>query len=114
MTAEKTKPKKVSAKKEISKRKPQNLPPCALEKPFWKSKKFIAYMTAEIGWKAVLFMMIYLREVSFEEAPVMLTIILVSGFVQVTFIGGQAALDKYVRVAQIIHGNKQPQKESPK
>ena len=114
MTKPATKPKKTSPRKAPSKAVPSRLPPCALEKPFWKSKKFIAYMTAEVGWKAVLFAMIYLREVSFQEAPAMLTIILVSGFVQVTFIGGQAALDKYVRVAQIIHGNENLHKESSK
>jgi hypothetical protein len=91
---------------------PHLLPPCALEKPFWKSKKFIAYMTAEIGWKAALFMMIYLHASSFQEATAMLTIIFVSGFVQVTFIGGQAALDKYVRVAQVMHGVEQSEKET--
>ena len=63
-----------------------------------KSKKFIAYLIADVGWKACILFMLYSHADKFagSSATVMLTMVLVSGFVQVGYILGQAALDKYV------------------
>jgi hypothetical protein len=67
-----------------------------------KSKKFIAYLIADVGWKACILYMLYSHADKFagSSASVMLTMVLVSGFVQVGYILGQAALDKYVSMAQ--------------
>jgi len=70
------------------------------EKSHLQSKKFVAYLVAEVLWKAVMVLLI----VTWTEGwamGVMLTVVIVAGFIEATFIGGQAALDKYVRVAEI-------------
>ena len=65
-----------------------------------KSKKFIAYIIADMGWKLCILYMLYSHAEKFagSSASVMLTMVLVSGFVQVGYILGQAALDKYVNM----------------
>ncbi len=75
-----------------------------VEKSPLASKKFLAYLLAELTWKALLgLMLIVFREEVTDVGVwawwVMLTIVIVAGFVEVGFIGGQAWLDKYVRVA---------------
>ena len=64
------------------------------------SKKFLAYMVADLGWKIVLGFLIY-QNCTGDSLVLMLSIVIVSGFVQVGYILGQAALDRYVRVAEI-------------
>ena len=77
-----------------------------LERSPLSSKKFIAYLLAELSWKVIIIVMLVTwKEEIVAVGPwawwVMLTIVLVAGFVEVGFIGGQAWLDKYVRVAKI-------------
>ena len=66
-----------------------------------KSKKFIAYLIAEAGWKIGFFYMLYIYQDKIEHYSfmVLVTLIIVSGFIQVGYILGQAALDKYLHVA---------------
>lgn len=64
------------------------------------SKKFIAYLVADFGWKLLMAWLIYLN-CEGGTLTALLAMIIVSGFVQSGYILGQAALDKYVRVAQI-------------
>ncbi len=64
------------------------------------SKKFIAYVCAEFGWKAILVLFV-LYDVDWW---IVLVTVIVSGFVQVGYIGGQAWLDRYVRVARMSLG----------
>ena len=64
------------------------------------SKKFLAYLLADVGWKVILGAMIY-KYTEGEGLIVMMSVILVSGFVQTGFILGQSALDRYTRVAEI-------------
>jgi hypothetical protein len=82
------------------------------EKSPLKSKKFIAYLLAEITWKIVLISALWggkdvmLARTDLEGgAPgmwwFMFTVVIVAGFIEAGFIGGQAWLDKYVRVAKI-------------
>jgi len=76
------------------------------EKAPLQSKKFVAYLLAEITWKILLgFMLVTFKDeitgVGVWAWWTMLTIVIVAGFVEVGFIGGQAWLDKYVRVAEI-------------
>ena len=63
-----------------------------------QSKKFLAYLLADIGWKVCILTMLYQHADKFtgSTASIMLTLIIVSGFVQVGYILGQAALDKFV------------------
>lgn len=78
----------------------------AFEKKPLSSKKFIAFLVSGVLWKVICIILI----VFFGGSPGLLgnlfTIILVSGFVDVTYIGGQAALDHYVRTAEILAGKK--------
>ena len=65
-----------------------------------KSKKFIAYSFAEISWKLIIvfFMIKVADKLDHYSFGIMMTLIIVSGFVQVGYILGQAALDKYLHV----------------
>ena len=83
---------------------PQPPPRRHFEKSPLESKKFIAFLVAEITWKIVFVIMIFELTNGMAKALMLATVIIV-GFLEVTFIGGQAALDKYVRVAEItMHG----------
>jgi len=72
-----------------------------MEKLPLKSKKFLAYLIAEAGWKIAMFYLLYVYQDKIEHYSFMtlLTLIIVSGFIQVGYILGQAALDKYTHVA---------------
>lgn len=66
-----------------------------------KSKKFLAYLIADIGWKAVIFyMLMHLQsKLDPEELTFLLTVVITSGIIQIGYILGQAALDKYINAA---------------
>jgi hypothetical protein len=69
-----------------------------------QSKKFCAYLISELGWKFILLWLLYDLRSKFDHYSfvVIITLIIVSGFIQVGYILGQAALDKYVITAQNI------------
>lgn len=71
-----------------------------MEKLPLSSKKFLAYLVADIGWKIILGILIY-KNCEGENQLLLLSIVCISGFVQTGYILGQAALDRYVRIAQI-------------
>jgi len=81
-------------------RKSDSLPHYELKSAL-QSKKFIAYLIADIGWKIILGLIIYLQRDGLDSFTLMLSIVVVAGFVQVGFILGQASLDRFVRVAEI-------------
>lgn len=66
-----------------------------------KSKKFVAYLIAELGWKITIFYMLmtYKDKIDHYSFMLLVTLFIVSGFIQVGYILGQAALDKYTHVA---------------
>ena len=70
-----------------------------MDKKPLQSKKFIAYLIADIGWKIALFYMLFQSKSSYNQYNfiIILTLMIVSGFIQVGYILGQAALDKYTR-----------------
>ncbi len=72
-----------------------------LDKTPMKSKKFIAYMTSEAGWKLLLFYLLYQLQGKLDHYSlvILMTIVITSGFIQIGYILGQAALDKYVNAA---------------
>ena len=67
-----------------------------------KSKKFIAYLIAEFGWKIILFWILIDLKSKFDHYSfiVVITLVIVSGFIQVGYILGQAALDKYTQLSE--------------
>lgn len=84
-----------------------------------QSKKFLAYLLAEATWKLILAITLWTtKDVLIARADIdgggvglwafMLAIVLVAGFIEAGFILGQAALDKYVRVASIAAGRDDP------
>jgi hypothetical protein len=77
-----------------------------LEKNPLHSKKFVAYLIASILWKAILIVALFVFSEQLKEATMagwwfMVSTVIVAGFVDVGYIGGQAWLDRYVRVAHI-------------
>ena len=64
------------------------------------SKKFLAYLIADLGWKIILGVLIY-KNCEGHNQLLLLSIVCISGFVQTGYILGQAALDRYVRIAEI-------------
>ncbi len=72
-----------------------------IDKTPMKSKKFIAYMTSEFGWKAILFYLLYHLQGKLDHYSLvmLMTVVITSGFIQIGYILGQAALDKYVNAA---------------
>lgn len=79
-----------------------------------KSKKFIAYLVSDFGWKIIiLYMLMHLKsKLSPEELTLLLTIVITSGIIQIGYILGQAALDKYINAAVEIFDNEDNKKES--
>jgi len=66
-----------------------------------QSKKFMAYLIAEVSWKCILLyvLMSYKSKIDHFAFMVILSIVVTSGFLQIGYILGQAALDKYTAVA---------------
>lgn len=75
----------------------------SFEKSPLRSKKFIAFLIADIGWTAILAAMLVMfrGDLSTLGWGLMMAVITVKGFVQVGMLLGQASLDKFVRVAKI-------------
>ena len=83
-----------------------------------KSKEFLAYIIADIGWKILMFYVIWEYQTKIEHYAfmVLVTMIVTSGFIQIGYILGQAALDKYTHVAVSAlerDGDKPPSKPTP-
>lgn len=75
------------------------------EKPALKSKKFIAFLLVSVGFFAMMGMMIWLHEVkTLAENTAFMVLVITQGFLATGYILGQAALDKYIRVAKIARG----------
>jgi hypothetical protein len=69
----------------------------SIEKAPLQSKKFIAYLISNLGSKALMFWMVYSQESDF----ILTTVVTAAAFIDIGYILGQAALDKYVRVASM-------------
>ncbi len=77
----------------------------AHEKAWWQSKKFIAFMATELGFFVLMGAMIYEQEMAkIGENVAFMVLAVTSGFLATGYILGQAALDKYIRVAKITMG----------
>lgn len=66
-----------------------------------KSKKFIAYIISEFGWKALILVMLlqYGGKIDHYAFLVIVSMIVTSGFIQIGYILGQAYIDKYTQIA---------------
>lgn len=85
-----------------------------LDKTPLKSKKFIAYLIADLGWKIViLYMLMHLQsKLQPSELTFLLTVVITSGVIQIGYILGQAALDKYINAAVEILDKEDDKKEN--
>ena len=83
--------------------------PTQFDKLPLKSKKFLAYLIADIGWKILMFYVIWEYQTKIEHYAfmVLVTMIVTSGFIQIGYILGQAALDKYMTtISNVINNDK--------
>ena len=73
-----------------------------MDKTPLKSKKFIAYLVADFGWKLILLYMLFQTKSKYDHYSftVMLTLLITTGFIQVGYILGQAALDRYIALLE--------------
>ena len=90
--------------------------PTQFDKLPLKSKKFLAYLIADLGWKFLMFYVIWEYQTKIEHYAfmVLVTMIVTSGFIQIGYILGQAALDKYTHVAvSALDKDKSPSSPTP-
>ena len=68
-----------------------------------QSKKFVAYLVAEITWKALAVLVLFWGKdaIPTQVWVCLISIIVVAGFIEAGYILGQSSLDKYLRIAQI-------------
>ena len=68
-----------------------------------QSKKFIAYILAETTWKILAGLVLFWGRDSMQGNTfvVLLGIVVIAGFVEAFYIGGQSAVDRYTQLAQI-------------
>lgn len=81
-----------------------------------ESKKFLAFLIGEVTWKAVLVVALIVFHDDFKDVGAwawwfMISIVVTAGFAEIGYIGGQAWLDKYVRVAEIARNTKKTESE---
>ena len=78
-----------------------------------KSKKFIAYLLAEFGWKLIILFLLYQIQGKIDHYTLVLlvTTVIVSGFIQIGYILGQAALDKYTQISNNMLNNDNTKKD---
>ena len=66
-----------------------------------QSKKFLAYIFADIGWKAIiLYQLMHLKgKLELNELTFLITTVITAGVIQIGYILGQNSLDKYLSSA---------------
>ena len=77
--------------------------------PPLQSRKFLAYLVAEVTWKAALLVVLAMGmkngTIDMIVGSIALAIVVVAGFIEAGYIIGQASLDKYTRIAEIAAAN---------
>ena len=75
------------------------------EKSPLQSKKFVAFLVGEMTWKVVLLtlLIVGIKEAKIDLfiGSIALAIVIIAGAIEALYIGGQAGLDKYARIARI-------------
>lgn len=75
------------------------------EKAWWQSKKFFAFLVCELGFFVLMGAMIYEQEMArIGENMAFMILAVTAGILSSFYIGGQALVDRYVRVAMITMG----------
>lgn len=66
-----------------------------------QSKKFLAYLVADFGWKFLMFYIVWEYKTAIDQYAfmVLMTMIITAGFIQIGYILGQAFIDRYVMIA---------------
>lgn len=83
------------------------------EKPALQSKKFVAYLLTTVGFFVIMGLMLWEQEVkTLGENTAFMVVVVTQGFLSTGFILGQAALDKFIRVAKITRGQHSGEDES--
>jgi Na+/melibiose symporter-like transporter len=73
------------------------------ERSHLQSKKFAAFLVSELTWKIIVAITVIVNGEGMTPSGwwVVMCTVIVAGFVEIGYIGGQAWLDKYVRIAEI-------------
>jgi hypothetical protein len=66
-----------------------------------QSKKFLAYLIADIGWKLLMFYVVWEYKTKIDRYAflILVSMIVTTGFIQIGYILGQAFIDRYVMIA---------------
>ena len=82
-----------------------------------QSKKFAAFLISEITWKIIILVcvvkLIHESGEAYGIHTIMLTSVIIAGFIEAGYIGGQAWLDRYVKVAEITTGKGEVARSEP-
>lgn len=80
-----------------------------------QSKKFLAYLIADLGWKALMFYVVweYKTEINQYAFMVLVSMIVTAGFIQIGYILGQAFIDRYVMIAMAAMNQDDDEKPTP-
>lgn len=89
----------------VEERKPEEKEPCKcqpiqpeFEKPWYKSKKFVAFLLMEVVFTVVTaFTLKWQTDIGWPTAAFLVAIVFTMGFIAISFTGKQAMLDMYVR-----------------
>lgn len=83
------------------------------EKRWWQSKKFFAFLLAEIGFFILMGTMLFRQGMDkVAENASFMALAVTAGFLAVGYIGGQSLVDRYVRVASMTLGRPLPEDSS--
>jgi len=78
------------------------------DKPVLQSRKFIAFLVGEATWKIILVVLLIMgikaSSIDMFLGTIALAIVVVAGAMEALYIGGQAGIDKYTRIAEIAAG----------
>lgn len=97
---------------EYAQRLVEDVPPPSHEKPALQSKKFVAFLVCEVGFFVLMAFMLAQGSVNDLGGNMAFMVLAVtSGFLATAYIGGQAAVDAYVRAAAMTMGKELPPKE---
>lgn len=77
-----------------------------------QSKKFLAYLVADFGWKFLMFYIVWEYKTAIDQYAfmVLMTMIITAGFIQIGYILGQAFIDRYVMIAMAALDNDDDEK----
>ena len=80
-------------------------------RPLMQSKKFVAFLVTEATWKIIIGIILVMGmrngSVDLMVGTIILSCVVIAGFVEAGYIIGQGSLDKYLGLAQIAaeHGS---------